>query len=85
MWLRRRPLYIELKRLLHEEKVIGDVFQANCDFALDIGLANLPATSRYRDLSLGAGSLLDIGVYSLTWIMLALNDRPAGRGGNRLS
>ncbi|OOQ89231.1 putative dimeric dihydrodiol dehydrogenase [Penicillium brasilianum] len=80
MWLRHRPLYIELKRLLHEEKVIGDVFRANCDFASDIGLATLPATSRYRDLSLGAGSLLDIGVYSLTWMMLGLNDRPAGQG-----
>ncbi|KAJ5875458.1 uncharacterized protein N7473_012805 [Penicillium subrubescens] len=80
MWLRHRPLYIELKRLLHEEKVIGDVFRAKCDFASDIGLADLPATSRYRDLSLGAGSLLDIGVYSLTWIMAALNDHPAGQG-----
>lgn len=80
MWLRHQPLYIELKRLLHEDKVMGDVFRANCDFASDIGLADLPATSRYRDLRLGAGSLLDIGPYSLTRIMAALNDRPAGQG-----
>lgn len=28
MWLHHRPLYIELKRLLHEEKVTGHVFRA---------------------------------------------------------
>jgi predicted dehydrogenase len=82
MWLRHRPLYIELKRLLHEEKVIGDVCRETTDFACDIGLADLPATSRYHDLSLGAGSLLDIGVYSLTWMMLALNDRLPGQWEN---
>lgn len=58
MWLRHRPLYIELKRLFNEEKVIGDVFRETKDFASDIGLADLPATSRDRHLSLGAGSLL---------------------------
>ena len=31
MWLRHRPLYIELKRLFHEEKVIGDVFRETKD------------------------------------------------------
>lgn len=56
--------------------MIGDVFRATADFASDIGLAGLPATSRYCDLSLGADSLLYIGVYSLTWMMLVLNDPP---------
>ncbi|OJJ40936.1 hypothetical protein ASPWEDRAFT_34398 [Aspergillus wentii DTO 134E9] len=74
MWLRHRPLYVELKRLLHEEKVIGDVFRAFADFASGVDIASLPVTSRYRDLTLGAGSLLDIGVYSLTWLRLALGE-----------
>ncbi|KAJ5789764.1 uncharacterized protein N7518_006775 [Penicillium psychrosexuale] len=72
MWLRHRPLFTELRRLLHEEKIIGDVFRVFADFALGIDVATRPSTSRYRDLKLGAGSLLDIGVYSLTWTRMAL-------------
>ncbi|CAI7628214.1 unnamed protein product [Penicillium glandicola] len=72
MWLRHRPLYLELQRLLHEEKIIGDVFRVFSDFASGVDIASLPTTSRYRNLALGAGSLLDIGVYSLTWVRLAL-------------
>lgn len=35
-------------------------------------LSSLPETSRLKDVSLGAGSLLDIGIYSLTWGLMAL-------------
>lgn len=73
MWLRHRPLFRELKRLLHEDRVIGDVVRVFSDFASGVDIASLPATSRYRDLTLGAGSLLDIGVYSLTWVTMALD------------
>ncbi|KAE8353523.1 hypothetical protein BDV28DRAFT_106547 [Aspergillus coremiiformis] len=73
MWLRHRPLVHELRRLLHEEKVIGDVFRTFADFALNLDIPSLPPTSRYRDPALGAGSLLDIGIYSLTWAMLTLD------------
>jgi predicted dehydrogenase len=75
MWLRHRPIFIELQRLLHEEKIIGDVFRVFSDFASGVDIASLPITSRYRDLSLGAGSLLDIGVYSLTWARMALGGK----------
>ncbi|OQD89889.1 hypothetical protein PENANT_c002G07671 [Penicillium antarcticum] len=64
-----------LQRLLHEEKIIGDVFRVFCDFASGVDIASLPSTSRYRDLTLGAGSLLDIGVYSLTWARMALGGK----------
>lgn len=73
MWLRHRPLFRELKRLLHEDKIIGDVVRVFSDFASGVDIASLPPTSRYRDLTLGAGSLLDIGVYSLTWVVIALD------------
>lgn len=72
MWLRHRPLVRDLERLLHEEKIIGEVLRASCDFASGVDVAALPPTSRYRDLTLGAGSLLDVGIYSLTWVTLAL-------------
>ncbi|CAG8025648.1 unnamed protein product [Penicillium salamii] len=72
MWVRHRPLYQELYRLLHEEKIIGDVFRVFSDFANGVDPASLPASSRHRDLTLGAGSLLDVGVYALTWGRMAL-------------
>ncbi|CAI6091920.1 unnamed protein product [Clonostachys chloroleuca] len=72
MWLRHRPLVHDLRRMLHKEKVIGEVFRAFSDFGNDKDVPNLPETSRYRQSALGAGSLLDLGIYSLTWIIMAL-------------
>ncbi|KAL1979152.1 hypothetical protein VTN96DRAFT_6674 [Rasamsonia emersonii] len=72
------PLVQHLLELIHHEKVIGDVHRIFCDFGLPIDVANLPATSRLKNPELGAGSLLDIGIYSLTWGLLVLDDRIAG-------
>ncbi|KAJ5096824.1 hypothetical protein N7456_007545 [Penicillium angulare] len=75
MWLRHRPLYRKLQELLHQDKVIGEVTRVYSDFAVELDIPSLPSTSRYKDLSLGAGSLLDIGVYSLTWLAGGLEER----------
>ena len=75
MWLRHRPLYRKLHELLHQDKVIGDVTRVFSDFASEIDIPSLPSTSRYRDLALGAGALLDIGIYSLTWLAVALEEK----------
>lgn len=72
MWTRFFPIVEKLKSLLHEEKVIGDITRTFADFSLDMPLDKLPPTSRLRDVRLGAGSLLDIGIYSLTWGLLTL-------------
>ncbi|KAI9150623.1 D-xylose 1-dehydrogenase (NADP(+)) [Paramyrothecium foliicola] len=80
MWLRHRPMVAELRKILYEDKAIGEVFRTTSDFQLDIDIASLPSTSRYKNLELGAGSLLDIGIYSLTWAILTLEpDAPAPR------
>ncbi|KAJ5568125.1 hypothetical protein N7450_010611 [Penicillium hetheringtonii] len=73
MWLRHRPLTLELQRLLHKEKVIGEVFRATSDFGSELDIPNLPLDKYYRQNALGAGSLLDMGIYSLTWVILALD------------
>lgn len=73
MWLRHRPMVADLRRLLYEERVIGDVFRATSEFQMYMDIDNLPPTSRYKDVSLGAGSMLDIGIYSLTWNILLLD------------
>jgi predicted dehydrogenase len=75
MWLRHRPLVLELRKLLFEDQIIGDVFRMYSDFTLLVDTANLPETSRYRDLNLGAGTLLDTGIYPLTLGVLVLDPK----------
>ncbi|KAL4761724.1 Gfo/Idh/MocA family protein [Aspergillus foveolatus] len=72
MWTRFHPLVSKLKHMLFQEKAIGDVRRTFCDFGLDKDIASLPNTSRLRDPAMGAGSLLDIGIYALTWGLLTL-------------
>lgn len=72
MWTRFYPLVQKIQSLLHEDKAIGQVHRVFCDFAMPMNIADLPPTSRLKNVALGAGSLLDIGIYSLTWALLAL-------------
>jgi predicted dehydrogenase len=79
MWTRFFPLTRKLQELLHTDKAIGEVQRVFCDFGLQQDIAALPANSRLKDPALGAGSLLDIGIYSLTWGLLGLgqlSDKP---------
>ncbi|EXJ77959.1 hypothetical protein A1O3_09118 [Capronia epimyces CBS 606.96] len=73
VWTRFFPLTRTLHDLLHRDKIIGDVQRVFCDFGMKMDVAALPADSRLKNPALGAGSLLDIGIYSLTWGLLALD------------
>ncbi|UZP46124.1 hypothetical protein NXS19_013936 [Fusarium pseudograminearum] len=73
MWTRFFPLVKTIQKLVHEDKVIGDVARLFADFAMDQHIESLAPEHRLRDLSLGAGSLLDIGIYSLTWGLVGLD------------
>jgi predicted dehydrogenase len=75
MWTRFTPLVLILQKKLFEEKVIGDVRRTFCDFSLDMDIAPLGIDSRLKSPGLGAGSLLDIGIYSLTRGLLTLDAR----------
>lgn len=75
MWLRFIPLVETVQNLLHKQRVIGDVRRVFCDFGLNMPIRSLPKESRLKDPNLGAGSLLDIGIYSLTWGIITL-ERP---------
>jgi predicted dehydrogenase len=75
MWTRFFPLTMTLQKLLHADKVIGDVKRVFCDFGLKQDIASLPADSRLKNPALGAGSLLDIGIYSLTWGLVGLGQQ----------
>ncbi|PVH84861.1 NAD(P)-binding protein [Cadophora sp. DSE1049] len=74
VWTRFFPLVLELQRLLHKEKVIGDISRMFCDFGLDINVASLPSTHRLRNLELGGGALLDLGVYPLMFSSVVLDE-----------
>ncbi|KAK1461337.1 dimeric dihydrodiol dehydrogenase [Colletotrichum melonis] len=73
MWTRFFPLTRSLLNVLHSEKLIGDIHRVFCDFAMNMNLASLGPDSRLKNPALGAGSLLDIGVYSLTFTILGLD------------
>lgn len=77
MWTRFYPLLQSIQKLLHEEKAIGSISRAFCDFGLDMDIKSLSPDSRLKNPELGAGTLLDIGIYSLTWGLLCL-DRGIG-------
>ncbi|TEA14310.1 putative D-xylose 1-dehydrogenase [Colletotrichum sidae] len=78
MWLRHRPIVQDLQRMLHRDKIIGDVFHVYSEFGLELDISNLPDGSRYKQLHLGAGSLLDLGIYPLTWAILGLDAESPG-------
>ncbi|KAI8963456.1 NAD(P)-binding protein [Daldinia sp. FL1419] len=70
MWTRFYPLTRTIVSLVHEQGAIGEVQRVFCDFSMDQKIASLGPESRLKDPALGAGSLLDIGIYSLTWGLL---------------
>jgi predicted dehydrogenase len=73
MWTRFFPLMRTLQAVLHEEKAIGRIQRIFCDFSLDMNIESLGPDSRLKNPKLGAGTLLDIGIYSVTWGLLALD------------
>ncbi|KAK8207604.1 hypothetical protein M8818_004258 [Zalaria obscura] len=71
MWTRYLPAtkYFQTELL----PKIGDVKRVYAEFSFPIYSPDMPHSSRFLDKKAGAGSLLDQGVYALTWADLALN------------
>lgn len=80
VWTRFFPICAALQKLLHQDKVIGDISRIFVDFGLDMPIASLPPSARTADPSLGAGCLLDIGIYTLTFASLILDQHPENVG-----
>ncbi|KAH6691258.1 hypothetical protein F5X68DRAFT_267566 [Plectosphaerella plurivora] len=80
MWTRFFPPVLALQKVLHEDRAIGRIQRVFADFSLEQDIASKPADSRLKDPALGAGSLLDIGVYAVTWGLLGLDPSPEGQG-----
>jgi len=71
MWTRYLPATKYFKEDLLPR--IGQVRRVYAEFSFPIVSKELSHESRFLDKSAGAGSLLDQGVYALTWADLALN------------
>ncbi|KAH8649344.1 hypothetical protein BX600DRAFT_112767 [Xylariales sp. PMI_506] len=67
MWTRFIPLMQALQDHLHVKKTIGSIQRCFVDFGMPMHLLNPPTRSRLKDPSLGAGALLDIGIYTLMY------------------
>lgn len=61
------------------KKSIGEVQRFFIDFGNKMPLETLPPDSRLKDPALGAGALLDIGVYALTYASIILGEWKVGK------
>jgi len=75
VWTRFFPSITLLKKYIFEDKLLGKINRLFVDFAYDADIENLPVTSRLRDIKLGGGSLLDIGIYSITYARILLDNK----------
>jgi len=74
LWTRYFPIMTHVRDLLHTQKVLGKIHRVTSDLSLNFSI-NLPDHS-IRDAHSGGGALLAVGVYPLTWVMLALFENP---------
>jgi predicted dehydrogenase len=80
VWTRFFPITKVLQKLVHEEKIIGNVSRVFVDFGIDMPIASMEPSARTANHTLGAGSLLDIGIYTLTFASIILDQHPANAG-----
>ncbi|CZR53979.1 related to dimeric dihydrodiol dehydrogenase [Phialocephala subalpina] len=75
VWTRYFPLSIKIRELVKSE-VIGKVHRVTADLSLpmanDDGSVKFPPENRMVNMDLAGGCLLDLGIYSLTWVFQIL-------------
>lgn len=74
LWTRYLPITQTIKRILHTDRILGRIIRVSSDLAITYGAKDL--AHNLRDARLGGGALLAVGVYPLTWAMLALFENP---------
>ncbi|EPX71491.1 dihydrodiol dehydrogenase [Schizosaccharomyces octosporus yFS286] len=78
-WIRFFPIVKKAQQLLHEQRVCGKNLRLFIDFCQQSHFRELSKDSRMLNVSLGAGVLLDMGVYPLTWAQVLLSDDPLNK------
>lgn len=80
VWTRFFPLSIALQRMLFEDKILGKIHRVFADFGLPFDIHNISREHRLLNPGLGGGALLDLGIYSLTWVMMTCFQNPENQG-----
>lgn len=73
-WTRFFPSVALAKELVFKHKLLGDVQRLTADFSNNLNLADWSELSRARNINLAAGSLLDVGIYPLTYARIFLDE-----------
>ncbi|KXJ97326.1 hypothetical protein Micbo1qcDRAFT_211587 [Microdochium bolleyi] len=77
VWTRFFPIAQAVPKSLYQDKIIGDVHQVWTHFGLNMPISTAAdPQARTASRELGAGALLDIGIYSLTWASVVLDSHP---------
>ena len=75
VWTRYFPLSIKIREMIQDGE-IGQVVRVVADLsftsATEDGKLDFPNTNRMVNMDLAGGALLDLGIYSLTWVFQAL-------------
>lgn len=71
VWTRFFPLCETVRRYI-QDGLIGDVLRVTVNNATGVKVSELDPSHRYLNMDLAGGALLDIGVYTLTWLFQTL-------------
>jgi predicted dehydrogenase len=71
VWTRFFPLCKTVRKYI-QDGVIGDVLRVTANNNTGVDILGLDPSHRYLSLDLAGGALLDIGIYSLTWLFQTL-------------
>ena len=73
MFTRFLPITQAIQKAVHQDKMAGDVVRVFADFAMGFDAKAKGMPPWMNDPNLGAGTLLNIGIYALTWGLLCLD------------
>lgn len=73
VWTRFFPVTLALQKLIHQEKILGNLIRVQSDLS-----TSFPFDAKHRlyNPELGGGALLDLGLYPATWLMMTLFSDP---------
>lgn len=73
VWIRFFPIMLEIKDLLHNKRILGKILRCQSEFCME-----MPKDAKHRlnNPDLAGGSLLDMGIYPLTWQLNLIYEDP---------
>lgn len=75
MWTRFFPLIQTVREKIFHEKAIGTVYRLLMDMSAVVGFDDFESESRMKNSKFGAGEILDVGVYNVTYCRLLMDEK----------